>query len=177
MRSFRTGAPARDPFQTRGLAVMREGTAGGAEGGRPVTEIGGRSLQKVLQEPSGAGTSGVPPRADRRRAGHRRRPLRRRRAPVGLRLMRDQRLICEVSGLKSPTASESISVPEGSVFEGRAAGVFAAKSGVELSNAHGRLRRATVYLSCSCGSQNFKCPRRASAGREGFCISGHFRAG
>jgi hypothetical protein len=61
VRSFRTGAPARDPFQTRGLAVMREGTAGGAEGGRPVTEIGGRSLQELLQEPSGAGTSGVPP--------------------------------------------------------------------------------------------------------------------
>ncbi|NJP74660.1 hypothetical protein [Streptomyces sp. C1-2] len=57
----RTGALARDPFQTRGLAVMREGTAGGAEGGRPVTEIGGRSLQELLQEPSGAGTSGVPP--------------------------------------------------------------------------------------------------------------------
>jgi sodium/proline symporter len=49
--SFYTGALARDPFHTRGLTVVREGTAGGAEGGRPVTELGGRILEKLLQEP------------------------------------------------------------------------------------------------------------------------------
>ncbi|MEY9991127.1 serine phosphatase RsbU (regulator of sigma subunit) [Streptomyces sp. V4I8] len=50
--SFYTGALARDPFHTRrGLALVREGTGDGAEGGRPVTEIGGRILEKLLQEP------------------------------------------------------------------------------------------------------------------------------
>jgi serine phosphatase RsbU (regulator of sigma subunit)/anti-sigma regulatory factor (Ser/Thr protein kinase) len=50
--SFYTGALARDPFHTRrGLALVREGTGDGAEGGHPVTEIGGRILEKLLQEP------------------------------------------------------------------------------------------------------------------------------
>jgi hypothetical protein len=46
----------------------------------------------------------------------------------------------------------------------RAVRVYAVVSGLELDNAHRPLRRATVYLSCSCGSQSFKCPHSASAG-------------
>ncbi|MEU2117633.1 SpoIIE family protein phosphatase [Streptomyces sp. NPDC016459] len=50
--SFYTGALARDPHCTgRGLALVREGTGDGAGNGRPVTEIGGRIVEKLLQEP------------------------------------------------------------------------------------------------------------------------------
>ncbi|GAA2494953.1 hypothetical protein GCM10010393_28740 [Streptomyces gobitricini] len=49
---FYTGALARDPFHTRrALPLVREVTSDGAEGGRPVTEVGGRILEKLLQEP------------------------------------------------------------------------------------------------------------------------------
>jgi serine phosphatase RsbU (regulator of sigma subunit)/anti-sigma regulatory factor (Ser/Thr protein kinase) len=138
--SFYTGALARDPFHTRGLTVVREGTAGGAEGGRQVTEIGGRILEKLLQEPLDddlallvAQVRRLPEDATATWelaadpsivAGIRRQvadqltswglehlvfttelivselvtnAIRYGGAPVGLRLIRDQRLICEVS--------------------------------------------------------------------------------
>ncbi|USQ84237.1 SpoIIE family protein phosphatase [Streptomyces phaeoluteigriseus] len=138
--SFYTGALARDPFHTRALTVVREGTAGGAEGGRPVTEIGGRILEKLLQEPLDDDLALLVTQVRRLPedataawelaadpsivAGIRRHvadqltfwglehlvfttelivselvtnAIRYGGAPVGLRLIRDQRLICEVS--------------------------------------------------------------------------------
>ncbi|MFF1402550.1 SpoIIE family protein phosphatase [Streptomyces sp. NPDC058294] len=138
--SFYTGALARAPFHTRGLTLVREGTAGGAEGGRPVTEIGGRILEKLLQEPLDDDLALLVTQVCRLPedatatwevaadpsivAGVRRRvadrltswglehlvfttelivselvtnAIRYGGAPVGLRLIRDQRLICEVS--------------------------------------------------------------------------------
>src|SRR3954470_2926459 len=47
----------------------------------------------------------------------------------------------------------------------------------ELFSVRRPFRHATVDLSCSCGSQNFKSLRSGSHRWECFCISGHFPGG